>query len=237
MARKKSDHVDAMTLANILRTDIHMHRPLPADTELARAIAVLARAHQDATWRRTRAGNELRSLLREFYRGSRPPSPPAAPPTWSPPMLCRVGDRADPAAPAELTRPASRPRCGEAGAARPRQARRAAAPRSSSPAAASRPDGGRGDGRAGAAAAGHPEHRVRQRRPARNTPSLWCSQPTPITRSSPASPGWRTATGARVLAEIGDDPHLLRRRPIIEGLRRVGTDHQSVSAFFFFFFF
>ncbi len=69
VARKKSDHLDAMTLANILRTDAHMHRPLPADTELARAIAVLARAHQDATWRRTRAGNELRSLLREYHPG------------------------------------------------------------------------------------------------------------------------------------------------------------------------
>ena len=69
VARKKSDHVDAMTLANILRTNIHMHRPLPADTELARAIAVLARAHQDATWRRTRASNELRSLLREYFPG------------------------------------------------------------------------------------------------------------------------------------------------------------------------
>lgn len=40
---------------------------MPADTELARAIAVLARVHQDATWRRTRAGNELRSLPREFH--------------------------------------------------------------------------------------------------------------------------------------------------------------------------
>jgi hypothetical protein len=34
----RSDHVDAMTLANILRTDGHAHRALPADTELARAI-------------------------------------------------------------------------------------------------------------------------------------------------------------------------------------------------------
>lgn len=67
VARSKSDHADAMILANILRTDAHVHRPLPADTELARAIAVLARAHQDATWRRTRASNELRSLLREYY--------------------------------------------------------------------------------------------------------------------------------------------------------------------------
>jgi transposase len=69
VSRKKSDHLDAMALANILRTDAHMHRPLPKDTELARAIAVLARAHQDATWRRTKATNELRSLLREYHPG------------------------------------------------------------------------------------------------------------------------------------------------------------------------
>jgi transposase len=69
VSRKKSDHLDAMTLANILRTDAHMHRPLPADTELVRAIAVLARAAQDAIWRRTKASQELRSLLREFYPG------------------------------------------------------------------------------------------------------------------------------------------------------------------------
>lgn len=67
VARKKSDHHDATTPANILRTDAHAHRPLPDDTELARAIAVLARAHQDATWRRTKASNELRSLLREYF--------------------------------------------------------------------------------------------------------------------------------------------------------------------------
>ena len=51
----KSDHADAMTLANILRVDAHLHRPLPADTELCQAITVLARAHQDAIWARTRA--------------------------------------------------------------------------------------------------------------------------------------------------------------------------------------
>src|SRR3954468_7504588 len=37
VARKKSDHGDAMVLANILRTDMLAHRPLPDDTELARA--------------------------------------------------------------------------------------------------------------------------------------------------------------------------------------------------------
>ncbi|WP_424188189.1 IS110 family transposase [Actinokineospora sp. G85] len=69
VSRKKSDHADAMVLANILRTDAHAHRPLPADTELARAVAVLARAAQDAVWRRTKALQELRSLLREYYPG------------------------------------------------------------------------------------------------------------------------------------------------------------------------
>jgi transposase len=69
VARAKSDHADAMTLANILRTDAHAHRPLPADSDLAQAITVLARAAQDAIWRRTRATLELRSLLREYYPG------------------------------------------------------------------------------------------------------------------------------------------------------------------------
>jgi transposase len=67
VARAKSDHADAMILANILRVDSHLHRRLPADTDLAQAVAVLARAQQDAVWRRIRAGNELRSLLREYY--------------------------------------------------------------------------------------------------------------------------------------------------------------------------
>jgi hypothetical protein len=51
-----------------LRTDAHTHRALPKDSELARAIAVLACA-QDATWWRTKATNELRSLLREYHSG------------------------------------------------------------------------------------------------------------------------------------------------------------------------
>ncbi|MDT0484504.1 IS110 family RNA-guided transposase [Streptomyces doebereineriae] len=67
VSRKKSDPGDALVLANILRTDMAMHRPLPADTDLARAIAVLARAQQDATWNRQQLANQLRSLLREYY--------------------------------------------------------------------------------------------------------------------------------------------------------------------------
>ena len=43
------------------------HRPLPADTELAQAIRVLARAQQDAVWARQQIGNQIRDLLKDFY--------------------------------------------------------------------------------------------------------------------------------------------------------------------------
>ena len=67
VARAKSDHADAMALANILRTDADMHRPLPADSELAQAIAVLARAQQDAVWNRGQLCNQLRSHLKQYF--------------------------------------------------------------------------------------------------------------------------------------------------------------------------
>ena len=69
IAGRKSDHGDAVVLANVLRTDLHAHRPLPDDSELAQAIAVLARAQQDAVWARTTAHNKLRSHLREYFPG------------------------------------------------------------------------------------------------------------------------------------------------------------------------
>jgi transposase len=63
----KSDPGDALVLAQIMRTDRAVHRALPADTEAAMALRVLARAHQDAIWTRQQTGNRLRSLLREFF--------------------------------------------------------------------------------------------------------------------------------------------------------------------------
>ncbi|MFI0220289.1 IS110 family RNA-guided transposase [Streptomyces lydicus] len=67
VSRKKSDPGDALVLANILRTDMHAHRPLPDDSDLARAITVLARAQQDAVWHRQQLVNQVRSLLKTFY--------------------------------------------------------------------------------------------------------------------------------------------------------------------------
>ncbi|SFF97431.1 IS110 family transposase [Streptomyces mirabilis] len=67
VSRAKSDAADARILANILRTDIKAHRPLPADSELGQAVAVLARAHQDAIWDKGQLVNRLRSHLREYF--------------------------------------------------------------------------------------------------------------------------------------------------------------------------
>lgn len=69
LSGRKSDHVDATALANILRTDGHLHRMLPDDSPLARSVTVLARAYQDAVWRRTKLLQELRARLREYYPG------------------------------------------------------------------------------------------------------------------------------------------------------------------------
>jgi hypothetical protein len=54
-------------LANILRTDLAAHRPIPDDSELAATIRVLARAQQDAVWDRQQIVNKLRSLLRDYH--------------------------------------------------------------------------------------------------------------------------------------------------------------------------
>jgi hypothetical protein len=49
VARKKPDAGDALVLTHILRTDRAAHRPLPADSEPAQAIAVFARADTHST--------------------------------------------------------------------------------------------------------------------------------------------------------------------------------------------
>jgi transposase len=63
----KSDAGDAKVLADLVRTDRHNHRALAGDSAQAEAIKVLARAHQNLIWARTRHTNALRSALREYY--------------------------------------------------------------------------------------------------------------------------------------------------------------------------
>ena len=58
---------DAKLLADLVRTDRHNHRRIAGDSPDAEAIKVLARAHQNLIWARTRHSNALRSALREYY--------------------------------------------------------------------------------------------------------------------------------------------------------------------------
>jgi transposase len=66
-AGAKSDAGDARVLADLVRTDRHQHRRVAGDSELAEAIKILARSHQNLIWTRQRLANQLRSTLREFY--------------------------------------------------------------------------------------------------------------------------------------------------------------------------
>ena len=63
----KSDVGDAKVLADLVRTDRHNHRQVAGDSDLAEAIKVLARGHQNLIWVRNRHTNMLRSALREYY--------------------------------------------------------------------------------------------------------------------------------------------------------------------------
>lgn len=63
----KSDKVDAHTLADMLRTRRHQLRPVAADSDLAEAVKVLARAHQRLVWERTRHLLRLRTALRDYF--------------------------------------------------------------------------------------------------------------------------------------------------------------------------
>lgn len=63
----KSDPGDATVLANVLRTDRHNHRALPAISADALAIKALARQHQEAVWAMHQTISRLRSVLLEFY--------------------------------------------------------------------------------------------------------------------------------------------------------------------------
>jgi transposase len=63
----KSDPSDAKLLADLVRTDRHNHRRIAGDSGQVEAIKVLARAHQNLIWTRTRHTNALRSTLREYY--------------------------------------------------------------------------------------------------------------------------------------------------------------------------
>ncbi|WKV76014.1 IS110 family transposase [Streptomyces sp. PCS3-D2] len=66
----KSDKGDAHALADMVRIDGDQLRPVAGDSDQAQAIKVVARAHQTLIWERTRAFQRLRNTLREYFPGA-----------------------------------------------------------------------------------------------------------------------------------------------------------------------
>lgn len=63
----KSDAADAMVLAEMVRTDRHHHRQVAGDSEEVNGLKMIARAHQNLIWARTRHVLQLRNVLLEYY--------------------------------------------------------------------------------------------------------------------------------------------------------------------------
>ncbi|MBB4928170.1 transposase [Kitasatospora kifunensis] len=66
----KSDRGDAHALADMVRIDRDQLRPIAGDSDQAQAVRVVARAHQTLIWERTRTFQRLRSTLREYFPGA-----------------------------------------------------------------------------------------------------------------------------------------------------------------------
>jgi Transposase/Transposase IS116/IS110/IS902 family len=64
---KKDDFFDAGCLADMGRTRRHQMRELAADSDIAEAVKIAARAHQKLVWERTRHLLRMRSALREYF--------------------------------------------------------------------------------------------------------------------------------------------------------------------------
>jgi hypothetical protein len=64
---KKDDFFDAECLADMGRTRRHQMRELAADSDIAEAVKIAARAHQKLVWERTRHQLRMRSALREYF--------------------------------------------------------------------------------------------------------------------------------------------------------------------------
>lgn len=96
----KSDAADAHLLAEIVRLDRAHHRPIAGDSDLADAVKLLARAHQNAIWERTRHVLRLRSTLLEFF----PAAVQAYPDLSASDALALLAKAPSPAAAAKLTR-------------------------------------------------------------------------------------------------------------------------------------
>jgi transposase len=66
-ARAKSDRLDAWLLADILRTDRHLHRPLLPDSDLVRELRELTRGREDLVQEKTRLVNQLKVAVKAYW--------------------------------------------------------------------------------------------------------------------------------------------------------------------------
>lgn len=66
-ARAKSDQLDAWLLADILRTDRHLHRPLLPDSEPVRELRELVRGREDLVREGVRLANQLQACLKAYW--------------------------------------------------------------------------------------------------------------------------------------------------------------------------
>jgi len=67
MSSSKSDPKDAMVLANILRTDLHLHKPLPRESLADASLKQLTRAHKSLVQQKVKLVNQLTVQLKSYY--------------------------------------------------------------------------------------------------------------------------------------------------------------------------
>ena len=67
MSSSKSDPKDAMVLANILRTDLHLYKPLPRETVADARLRQLTRAHKSLIQQKVKLLNHLTAQLKSYY--------------------------------------------------------------------------------------------------------------------------------------------------------------------------
>jgi transposase len=96
----KSDAGDAHVLADTVRTDAHQLRPAAGDSADAEGIKVLARTHKTLIWERARQVQRLRHQLLEYF----PAAVQAFADLAAPDALELLGKAPDPARAARLTR-------------------------------------------------------------------------------------------------------------------------------------
>jgi len=67
MSSSKSDPKDAMVLANILRTDLHLYKRLPRETVADARLRQLTRSHKSLGQQKTKMLNQLTTQLKSYY--------------------------------------------------------------------------------------------------------------------------------------------------------------------------